>query len=466
LTLAPQTRPPRALALLRTPQGLLALISCAFVFRLLLALAVVPPWQGPDEPPRVARAILTLRNGWLGASVEPPGAAALEAEILRSMARYDWWRHYDGQSTPSPVPTRFAQVSQHVTGVTGESLSAYSRLAASCLSLTNARGLMEQYAVLRWFSVLLAIPTLWCAWAGTRLFMGTEAAVGATMLLALHPQFALVSITAGPGALVNLCGAAAWWQAARVSTGRTPIASALALVAIVVAALFVKRAAVPIAIAAALVILVTAAPWLRRRVGSRGLVAAALLASVAMAAFAWRLASDSVEDLPALLTTAVPPNVRESWQAFLDAPSTVQGESFVVRFMSGLFDSAWLYAGWLRHPAPAAWLIAVHLLSAVAMLGLLVAFVRAAPMRRPIAVAAAFAAIQLAVVIGTFYPKGFGAQGQYLFLAIAPFMALLWIGFLAWWPERARPIAGALLIGSMALLDSLGWTLVILPAYV
>ena len=79
----------------------LALLAC----RIFLALALIPPWQQPDEPTHVAR-VEQQRNriALLDGSPDP----AREGEILQSMASYDWWEHRGrGWETPTIIPKDF-----------------------------------------------------------------------------------------------------------------------------------------------------------------------------------------------------------------------------------------------------------------------------------------------------------------------------------------------------------------------
>src|SRR5688572_1653910 len=84
---------------------MLPLLAC-FAAQLLVAVALIPPWQNPDEPQHLLTTRLVQTRGpefvlesELGGPQEPP--------IVESMARYGWWRHYQWP-TPDPLPSTFA----------------------------------------------------------------------------------------------------------------------------------------------------------------------------------------------------------------------------------------------------------------------------------------------------------------------------------------------------------------------
>ena len=91
----------RRLVLLQDRGGSAVLpLACALLAcQLLIALALIPPWQQPDESTHVARVELQRsRITGLDGSPDP----ARESEILQSMAYYDWWEHRNVRSeTPA-----------------------------------------------------------------------------------------------------------------------------------------------------------------------------------------------------------------------------------------------------------------------------------------------------------------------------------------------------------------------------
>jgi hypothetical protein len=71
----------------------------------LLLVGIVPPWQGPDEPGHVEYALLLAQQRALPLQSD----AALEAEILASMAAHRFYSHVNAPP-PTAAPTHFAEV--------------------------------------------------------------------------------------------------------------------------------------------------------------------------------------------------------------------------------------------------------------------------------------------------------------------------------------------------------------------
>jgi 4-amino-4-deoxy-L-arabinose transferase-like glycosyltransferase len=78
---------------------------------------------------------------------------------------------------------------------------------------------VSQLYAMRLFSTVCGLLTICAAWGASRLVFGATAAGAIAMVLALHPQFLLVSIAANPDALVNVFGALTWYFAARLLAG-------------------------------------------------------------------------------------------------------------------------------------------------------------------------------------------------------------------------------------------------------
>ena len=161
--------------------------------------------------------------------------------------------------------------------------------------------------------------------------------------------------------------------------------------------------------------------------------------------------------------------LREYWVYLLtfSRSDQVLDWPFFQRFTTALFDSFWLVAGWLKYPAPPAWLTTVRLLTVGAFAGCLIAArrPRMAKWRAGLVLAGALVAIQIAGVYVGFYMGGVNGQGRYLFPVIGPFMALFWIGIHGWWPQRLWPFVSAVVAALMFALDAIGWAGVLLPAY-
>jgi hypothetical protein len=187
--------------------GALAVAACAA--HLLIALALIPPWQHPDEPTHVAwaerqRSRVTMTHGY---------QAGRELEILQSMARYGWAAH---RAVGFEMPTVYHDNFGPRVGVpsdSGEPTAYYSLAGRGLAWLPTTLVLQDMYA-LRVVSAVLGALTVWIVWRAGRLCFGALGGITIAFLLALHPQFVSVSAGAAPDALVNVLGAIVWWQIA------------------------------------------------------------------------------------------------------------------------------------------------------------------------------------------------------------------------------------------------------------
>ena len=444
-----------------SPRWILALIVTVFTLRALLAIAIVPPWQNPDEPQHFA---------WVHSVAHPaePGSPeqidlGLERGILRSMSAHGWWRHYD-EPEPTPFPEDFSEIPEHIFRLENPP-RIYYFLGAAGLVLASPDSLVAEYYLLRWMALALAVATVLCIWAGARRLFGVQVAAGATLLTALHPQFVLMSTAVNPDVLVYFCGAVVWWQGARLLTGDSVVASMGPMLCASVVGFFAKRSG------ASLILMLLVVPVLAGRFGRLGTLrvtrrfASGLVGGVALVGLGtifWVGQEVSwLTEYGAYLTSL-------RMGPFLNSESSgLEWWTFFQRFSVGLFDSSWLVAGWLSYPAPASWLLIVRLLTAGAVAGCLIGALRPGMVqwRVGLALAGVLVLIQVAAVYGGLYARGFDGQGRFLFSVIGPFMVLFWVGIHSWWPRRAWPVVSAGLLSVMFALDIAGWLGVLVPAY-
>jgi 4-amino-4-deoxy-L-arabinose transferase-like glycosyltransferase len=373
------------------------------------------------------------------------------------MAHFNWWRQYR-QPTPNPMPARFADVPDRTSPIGGGVQPVYYVASATYLKLLPLDGLLAQYAAVRILSMICAASTILAAWAAARLLFGELSAAVVAMVMALHPQFLLVALTAGPDAFVNLLGAVIWWQAARMIRDRQPLAAIAVMLLCACLLVFTKRQGAPVAAAAPLLAFGYAMRqvWVQRR---RAAWVAAIvgLAAGALAAVIWLF--------PAQYET-----LRYSWSLFLRSPAEWHPRAstwnYFVVYTKEMFNSAWLVAGYLRYPAPPLWFAVTYLLMAVGVAGVVRAIVRTRRDAAGVVAAAGLVVVQLVALYATTYTLFYGAQGRYLFPVAAAMAALLWVGFREFWPPAAHRHAAATLIAIMLAMDVAGWFNVLIPAYV
>ncbi|MEW5984322.1 MAG: glycosyltransferase [Acidobacteriota bacterium] len=437
----------RLRTLLRSPATLVFII---FLCRELLSLAVIPPWQNPDEPQHVA-AVLTQ------SSVSSPAAAAgAQRDIIRSMAKHGWWQYYS-RSTPNPLPSGFSDKESDsvVKSVEHGGGRLYYLVLGAVLGWIGPVDAEGALLLLRICSAIAGALTVYCCWMAAEACLEPVSALVVTGMLALLPQFLIVSTTAGPDAFVNLCGAFLWWQAARLLGQQQSFSSVAGVWMAAVLSSGLRRIGalhLPMAAIVSLIAVVVAG---RRSVIRALSVSAAVLVAMGIPAAVWLLAPDEVDRVEAAVRAAVLP-VGAGLDLSLE---------FLLRFLKALVDSSWLIAGWLRFPAPRPWLNAMNTLVVVACAGVVFGLFRDRARRPILLVATALAAVQVAGIFGSYFLWHIMAQGRYLFPVLGPLSVLLWIGLSTWWPERHWHIVGVGLLTLLALFDLVGWTTVFLGAY-
>jgi hypothetical protein len=440
---------------------LLCGITALFCARTLLALLTIPPWQNPDEAQNLAFVRLLQHDAGAhpiddlvlrhrGGLRDDPDSEPL---ILASMAKYGWWTHY-GLATPNPPPRSFRAVDQ-VVGADFGLPGGPAMYFVACGRMLNAVGIRQpaaQVMMLRVVSGVFGVLTLLCGWAGSRLFFGSIAGMGTALLLSLHPQFLLVSNTANADAVVNFWGGVAWWQTARLFARPRAGLSLAAMFGAAAFAAATKRLGMPLLVA----VCGSAVAWIwgaRSRISPRlaltGIAVPAAAVVAAAVAFPTELAR--------IRSSAS--FVDERWHLDLSL-------DWIWRFSKVLFESTWLTAGWMRYPIGPGWVIAWLVVVTASAIGLVRAWpTLEIPIRRGIVVATLFVGAQIAAVYAVHFPIGSGPGGRYLFPAVGPLLALVWVGWESLAPRGDDRWAMALVLFAFVF-DVAGWATVFIPVYV
>jgi len=430
---------------LRGERVLLASLVALFICRAMLASAVVPPWQGPDEPGHFA-----LAYGMARPTAEE---RAIRNGVLQSMVHHRWWAFYD-----DPPPSPLTPDNAYGIGWGTLSQPLYYSLASAVLRVTRPADLEAAYHHLREFGVVLAMLTLACGWTGTRLLFGAEIAAGATAIATLHPQFLLAAISVNADALLNLCGAFVWWQAARVLAGRRADFSTALMFVGAFAALFTKRVGLVLLLVAGIV----AATSLFTRPSSRfRLRDAMLLTMVAAVGFGTMFATWSYFQEEA----------RKLWlywiQLFVirrSSDATTMAE--MARFLRMTIDYFWLIGGWLRFQPPDVWLWVARGLVVGGIAGAMVELVTSRTLSGRLWVACLFVVAQVSVMLAAvFWLAPSAPQARYLFPVFAPITVLIYVGLRRLVPQRYLAEWPAALVTVLLLLDVTGFTTVHMPTY-
>jgi hypothetical protein len=428
----------------RTEGVVLTALVALFICRAVLANAIVPPWQGPDEPGHFALAY----NMRLATNMEDQ----VRMEVLQSMVRHRWWALYDD---PPPEPLA-AAVSTLGWGTLNQPL--YYSLAGSVLKLSRPPSLEAAYYHLRILGVVLAGAALSVGWAGTRLLFGPEIAAGAAAIGALHPQFLLASISVNADVLVNLCGAVVWWQGARAIRGRRRDLSLIMMFIAAATALFTKRIG--------MVLLVIAIP-----------VAVAALVAGRTGRVTWRdalrIAVIPVVGVAAAMSVRFlfPDETDKLWQYWWNVygPESTLEEAVRaegLRFGRMTADYFWLIGGWLRFQPPTPWLWAARILTAAGLIGAVIELVRPLNGRAPLAMAGWFVITQVAAMLAAvLWLDPSAPQARYLFPVFVPITVLLYVGLRRLVPRRYGPQVPVALVVVLMTLDVTGFSTVHMPAY-
>lgn len=459
---------------------LLVLLALGLV-RGVLYLAIVPPWQGPDEPRHVEYARLIADHGRLVTARDL--SPALQQAVIRSMAEHDFWRfgfayyEYDPNQPPRTFeeiwPGDFAhQVHQPPLYYIGAAVAA--RLAPGDDVLTDL------YAM-RFYSLLLGLLTLIVIYrAAVELFPADPALhLAIPAFVALLPMRAFLTGMVSNDNLAELLVSVLLWRAVRLlRLGLTP-ARALEVAWWAVVAVFSKLTAlVAIPVALLSLLLASGLPW--GDAAARGRVlrwAGAAVGSLIAIGILLLLSAGSGHPL---------------WSAparFLRIPREaalyVIGGDYArallttpyATYLTVMFRSFWGLFGWLNVPlAPILyWLLGGA--TALAGAGLVRGFLRARRARavpswqwRALWLCALSPVLSIVVVLGKevlflTYLEGGLPHGRYLFPVIFPIASLFILGLREWVPACYK---ASLLVGLLAglfLLDT--WALwgTIVPFY-
>jgi hypothetical protein len=427
----------------------LAVATVVFLARALLSTLIVPPWQQPDEPIHVAVAEV-WRSRISGDDTQDRGR---QAEIIDSKIRNGWWRHYQQPLPPGPQPTRFVSTGAvfPTIGLDPEDWiyqPPYYATVGWLLSVAPRAPVERDLYVMRIVSILFAIGTLWVAFLGSRLALDGLGAATGTTLLAVHPQVAIVSTTAGPDAVVNFAGAILWWQTMSALRGAHYVRSLSILWLAALAAAMVDRVGIALIPIAFIVTVVVSFQRLRFRVAIVVLALAVLAIAVV------------IVTIPAIHRL-----LKITLAGALVPWSFASALEYTGRFGTFLFTSWWYSLGWARYFAPHSWVIGTTVIAAVASVGIWRSFTRSGATRIVIVVAAVNLLCLLLAIAWVFLRVRVGAQGRYLFPTIVPTLTLMWLGTAAWVPPRLRPAVSTALVSAFAVLDLVAWTVVAVPAY-
>jgi len=143
------------------------LLAALTLLHSLLYLALLPPWQTPDEPTVFEYAALVGQLGRVPTNADRD--LALERRITDSLMRQRFFEYLIGHPPPTP-PNNLeeARASFFMPRQVGSDPPLYFALTALLLKLTGARAVEQQLLALRLLSVLTTTATVLCGYAAAR----------------------------------------------------------------------------------------------------------------------------------------------------------------------------------------------------------------------------------------------------------------------------------------------------------
>ncbi len=411
------------------------------VLHLLMYALWVPPWLFPDEPRHFAYVRLVSEHGGPVSSRDID--LSLEATIIHSMARFDFWRF--GFVIGGYVQHRDQQFAE----LWGRQYSnmlyqppLYYLLAGLTTGFFPRSALLSQLLAVRLLSVVLAAFSLGVIYLTGRALGDAERALGMLIFAALLPGHAFINASVNNDVLAELLAlVAVLGGISAVMYGPRPTVLMVTLLS-TLAALFTKRTTwflllyVPLAFAIA---------WGRRRFTQHrpsrlvlGSVVALVVLGIPVVA-AWRLGVLGIP-LPKKFGTLLAQGA--FWESARALP--------LQRHLTFLFQSFWGRFGWLNVPLPA-WtytvLLAATLAAGVAWGCMIWDVARGRRTVRPeikLVGALLFLAVlnQWALVVGkeivyAFFGGESVPQGRYLYPLLSVY-ALFYVEGWRWWLRRMR----------------------------
>lgn len=439
----------------RTARWLIvALWLALFLIRGGLYLALIPPWQSPDEPTSVELLLTMQARGRLisQADMDP----AVQRQITASMQRTNYWDFGLGRRPDSAEPV-FAEIWGPRTQLHRPPL--YHLLLLPSAYATAGWSLEARLYLWHFISLLLVSLTVLIAIGVGWEFAPTVPALPWVMaaLVVLHPQLTVIGVSVNSDNLAGLIGALVFWLLLRVARAGLSWQRGLLLAALLLLGLWTKRTTLflwPTVVLGLLAPLRSSWPGFNSRQGRRILTlgAATLLAPLAVLGL-WPGVGVAVG---AVLNRNLFDNAAGArFSRLLEhvlAPPFSLGEWFQqnITFLNRTF---WADFGWHRGilPAPLATTLMI-VLGTGWLLALLVYRQRRAELpgwqRQFIGVCWAGVGLALLQTLLTYYASPYELpHGRYLFPAFVPIIFLLSFGLSGWWRRSwTRPLSGVVML--------------------
>lgn len=432
----------------------LALLLALTLVRGLFYVAVIPPWQAPDETGH-------FEYAWLIAEIHrlptrEDASPAFERELLGSL--YEWrYGELIGRPLPESMPSRLDDLPTEIHAlrsrtVKTERFSLNYLWQALFLLPVRFQDLAVQLRIARFSSVLLNVAIVGLAFKTfSELVPAHPYLVYAmTAVVVFLPQHTFINSTVGDGPLAELAACLVLYCWVLLFCRGIGVWAVLGIVLGTLAGILSKVTAaflVPLDIGLGLW-------WCFRRTGQawtwqRAAYVGIGLALLAILTWAWFRSPLSVH-MPSTIQGSLPA-ADLLWE---DRRGVTLGEALL-----GSHDSFWANFGWMTVPVSSRWYGALLTLTGAAALGwVLGGKVRDVyPRWAPTMMGTAFL-LALAIFVWTgllAQTSGFYQyQGRYLFTAIIPFAFLLVGGWMRIMPPGRRKILIGSAIAFLVLFDA------------
>jgi hypothetical protein len=443
------------------------LLLALTLVRGVMYIAVVPPWQAPDETAHFEYAWLIAHQGRLrdGEKVSP----AFEGELLGSL--YEWqYGDYTGRGLPSEMPARMNELSESIFArrsrtIVGRRFSlAYVWQALFLLPVRHQDLTVQLYAA-RFSSVVLNVLIVWLAWQifGEGMPNRPRLVAAMTALVVFLPQHTFIngSVNEGPLTEATACMVIYGWfllfwqKRARLASvaGAGLVAAGTAVV------MWTKKTGaflLPLDVGALVLLLV-----LRFEESTRGRRLAYLAFGLLLSGMVVAL----------LLQTPVGRSMGREIEEWWTAPEVyLENEQISAdKALWRTYDSFWGQFGWMNVRVGYGWYAVTYVLALAAVEGWAWPRWRGWRVsRRARGVLGLALALAIAVWLGfvVLTPGGLAFfQGRYLFPAAVPAAFFLVGGWARWVPERWQEAVLPGVVGLLAVVDATAFCLGIWPFF-
>lgn len=188
---------------------MLLLVILASIILGIIYIWIIPPWQSPDEPTHFeyVKAMAEGDPPW-----SPRPRVELQAEIIASLDRHDYWRYVQVDKPPVlPRSFREAPFLHYAPSQIGKNPPIYYWLGSRLLQILPRSTIENELYWLRVLSLLFSVLTVYFVWAAAREIFGNQSPIGAVSagLAAFIPQFLVIGTSVSPDPPVNFFGAVA-----------------------------------------------------------------------------------------------------------------------------------------------------------------------------------------------------------------------------------------------------------------